>query len=101
MKIEFYIPKDQTIPTNLRLKIDDKYDVHYQRGTPDFSWIFEFYGPNVEEKYIDLLNEIVKTMEYQSYDHGAEWIETKRTIFPFDKYSPPKVKVHFRIRDSY
>ena len=28
MKIEFYIPKDEEIPTRLRLKVDDSIDVY-------------------------------------------------------------------------
>lgn len=42
MKIEFYIPKDEEIPTRLRLKVDDSIDVYYKKLSNVFAYTFEF-----------------------------------------------------------
>ena len=42
MKIEFYIPNDEFIPSTLRLKVDDVIDVYYEKLKTDFGW---FHSP--------------------------------------------------------
>ena len=41
-KMEFYIPKDEVIPTRLRLKIDENIDVYYERLPNVFGYKFDF-----------------------------------------------------------
>ena len=101
MKIEFYIPEDQIIPTKLRLKVDDKYDVYYHEDENDFAWFFTFYG-EAKDHYEEILEEVVSKMKFQSYDHGACWREIGREIthLPEEFWDKLTVKVKFRIRDA-
>ena len=43
MKIEFYIPKDEMIPTRLRVKVDETIDVYYKRLPNEFGFKFDFF----------------------------------------------------------
>lgn len=101
MKVQFYIPKSQTIPTQLRVKIDDKYDIYYDKVPGMFAWDFQFFG-EAKDCYEVLLDKIVHTMCNQSYDHGASWRETKREIVKqgSEWYDDFVVRVYFRVRDA-
>lgn len=96
MNIRFYIPKDQIIPTNLRLKADNV-DVFYERLGDGLGYEFEVFTTDT-----DLAKNIVDTiadlMCSQSYDHGAEWRVTYTKMIPQD-YSIV-VQVRFRVRDA-
>ena len=102
MKIQFYIPDDEIIPTQLRVKIDDKYDVYYSRVHDEFAWDFTFYN-EAKDCYETLLDEMVFRMCSQSEDHGSSWRETKREIIEKseDRWSSIVVRVYFRIRDAW
>ena len=105
MKIEFYIPKHETIPTRLRLKVNDNYEVLYKRDPDDFAYEFEIYGmPQDNKAYADeIITSIVNTMINQSYDHGVYWRETERQFFgefPYCGKSSYRYIVSFRIRDA-
>lgn len=101
MKIEFYIPNGQVIPIQLRLKVDDRYDVYYRRDPNEFAWYFTFWN-EAKDHYERILDDIVAKMEQQSYDHGAAWRETERQLTqePREWYEPIEVKVSFRVRDA-
>lgn len=101
MKIEFYIPSDQVIPTRLRLRVDDKYDVYYDKDPVEFAWHFKFWN-DAKDHYETIINEIVNRMELQSYDHGACWRETGREVthYPEAFWDSLDVKVAFRVRDA-
>jgi len=75
MKIEFFIPENETIPTALRLKVDDTYDVFYERLSDKFAYAFTFFKlQGVTENIARLITEaIINRMASQSYDHGAQW----------------------------
>jgi hypothetical protein len=77
MKIDFYIPKDQTIPTELRVKVDDTIDVYYERATTDQGWTFKFFKHQgvTLEMAVAITDEIFSRMVSQSYDHGTQWRE--------------------------
>lgn len=76
MKIEFYIPKGEIIPTQLRLKVDDAIDVYYKRVPIALGWRFEFLKSQVTQSIATAItDEIVSQMTSQSYDHGAQWRE--------------------------
>ena len=106
MKIEFYKPKDEVIPTSLNLKINDKYQVLYKRVPNEFAYEFEIFGmPQNNKEFPDeIIDNIVKRMISQSYDHGSSWRETSREfIEEFPYYSGVsfyKYKVSFRVRDA-
>jgi hypothetical protein len=104
--IEFYIPPSQTIPTIPRLNIDNcKYQVIYTRDMNEFAYTFEFYKwksdePITEELALEILDQIVRTMSNESYDHGASWRATSIDKIENEYTGCPTYKVKFRIRDG-
>ena len=105
MNIKFYIPNDEMIPTQLRLKVDDKYQVDYSRVPGEFAYEFEIYNmPQNNKGYADeIIDKIVGLMVSQSYDHGVSWRETGREFieeFSYCDVSSYKYKVSFRVRDA-
>lgn len=101
MKIQFYIPKDEIVPTQFRVKIDDKYDVYYDKVPNEFAWDFTFWN-EAKDCYETLLDEMVSRMCTQSEDHGASWCETKREVVEKSElWGSIVVRVYFRIRDSW
>ena len=100
MKIEFYIPKDQVIPTQLRLKVDDSIDVYYGR-TENGGWKFDFFKHQgvTLEMATQITNEIFSKMIWQSYDHGAQWRECGVREIVNDEYEL-SISVFYRVRDA-
>ena len=101
MKIEFYIPKDQTIPTQLRLKVDGL-DVYYDKVNDAFTYDFTLWG-QARKNGTAIVDEIVRRLCNESYDHGAEWRETKREVIEegVEDWEPIVIRVYFRVKDSY
>lgn len=101
MKIDFYIPKDETIPTQLRVKINDQYDVYYERLASAFGYRFSFFKFQgvTQEMARAITDEIVIRMIDQSYDHGAHWRETKVKEY-FENDYEIVITVYFRVRDA-
>ena len=103
MKIEFFSP--EKIPTRLRLLVEDKYHVYYEKAKADrlgeFAWKFTFWD-EAKECYEEILDAIVSTMMSQSYDHGASWRETSRRVVNAEdeSWGSVEVVVCFRIRDA-
>lgn len=98
MDIKFYVPKDEIIPTQLRLEVDGKIVV-YNRVSDKFAYDFEVYHATREEAE-EIVNQIVRKMCYQSYDHGAEWRVINKEIL-YHSYASYTIRVHFRIKDCY
>ena len=99
MKIEFYIPKDQIIPTQLRVKVNDTIDVYYERT---FSgWKFDFFKHQgvTLEMATAITDEIVSKMIWQSYDHGAQLRECGVREIVNDEWDL-SITVFFRMRDA-
>ena len=99
MKIEFFIPKDESIPTQLRLRVDDTIDVYYERT--DGGWVFEFFkfqGVTLEMAQ-QIVDKIFNRMASQSYDHGAQWREVGDRAVWEDEYGI-SVEVFYRVRDA-
>ena len=99
MNIEFFIPDDQTIPTNLRLTADGVH-VFYNPLPDRFAYRFTVYTED-ENSAANIVEEIARIMCDQSYDHGASWrvktiirIPTDGDILSFD------YEVDFRFRDA-
>lgn len=101
MKIDFYIPKDQIIPTQLRVKVDGDIDVYYNRLPDAFGWKFEFFKHQgvTLEMATEITNEIVREMISQSYDHGAQWRECGVREIVNDEWDL-SITVFFRVRDA-
>lgn len=101
MKIDFYIPKDETIPTQLRVKVNEQYDVYYERLTNAFGYRFSFFKFQgvTQEMARAITDEIVLRMIDQSYDHGASWRESKVQGY-FENDYEIAITVYFRVRDA-
>lgn len=100
MNIEFYTAK-QKVPTQLRLKVDDKIDVYYNQLSDKFGYKFEFFkhqGVTIELA-TKITDEIVSRMIDQSYDHGAQWREIGVREIDNEEYNV-RIKVFFRVRDA-
>ena len=99
MKIDFYIPTYQIIPTQLRVKVDDTVDVYYDRVTN--GWKFRFFRSQgvTLEMAVAITDEIVSRMIWQSYDHGAQWRECGVREIVDDEWEL-SITVFFRVRDA-
>ena len=98
MTIRFFIPSDQDIPTDLRLKADD---VHvYYRRLPNVPLAYEFdlYTEDLE-KAEAIVYEIARIMCRQSYDHGSEWRVEKWFCTETNNVCQT-ITVEFRLRDA-
>lgn len=101
MNIEFYIPEGETIPTQLRVKVDGSIDVYYDRLSDAFGWKFEFFkhqGVTLEMATV-ITDGIVSRMIAQSYDHGAQWRECGVREIVNDEWDL-SITVFFRVRDA-
>lgn len=101
MKIEFYIPKDETIPTQLRVKVDGTIDVYYKRLPDAFGFKFDFFKHQgvTLEMATEITDEIVSRMISQSYDHGAQWRECGVREVVNDEWDL-SITIFFRVRDA-
>lgn len=103
MNIKFYIPSDEIIPTRLRLKANGK-DVYYNKVHDKFAYDFTVYSATEEESK-EIVDEIVRKMCYQSYDHGAEWRVTNKEVIDIytfkDHAISCTIRAYFYIKDSY
>lgn len=101
MNFEFYIPKDETIPTRLRLKVDGTVDVYYEKLPNAFAYIFTFFRSQgvTSELARSITDEIVSRMISQSYDHGAQWRECRARSIVDDEFEL-SITVFFRVRDA-
>lgn len=102
MKIEFFIPENEMIPTALQLKVDDAYDVFYERLPDRFAYAFTFFKTQgVTENMARLITEaIIDQMVDQSYDHGQQWRADRVWEWAQDEYTYT-VTMGFYIKDSY
>ena len=102
MNVEFYIPKYQRIPTELRLKVDGK-QVIYCRLQDAFGYNFYFYNGETVEEAMYIAKELADIMCWQSYDHGSQWcITSMEPVQQNDRYKIGEIiRVLFRVRDSY
>ena len=101
MKIEFYTPKDESIPMRLRLRVDGEIDVYYESLRDAFGYKFDFFksqGVTVEMATA-ITDEIVGRMISQSYDHGAQWRECRIREIVNDEWDL-SITVYFYVRDA-
>lgn len=84
MDIKFFIPDDQTIPTQLRLLVDGVH-VYYEKMRNGFYYRFEIYT-NDEDKAREIVEECARIMSDQSYDHGASWRTVKVELYDVNKF---------------
>ena len=101
MEIAFYIQEDQTIPTHLRVRVDNSIDVYYSRLIDSFGYKFDFFKHQgvTLEMATAITDEIVSRMISQSYDHGAQWRECGVRSIVDDEFEL-SITVFFRVRDA-
>lgn len=99
MKIEFYIPKDEKIPTDLRLKVDG-IDVCYERIKGGFRF---YVYVDSDEKALEIVKAIAEQMifDHDESQHGVSWrtvsMEITEDTWGFRRI----VDWKYRVRDSY
>lgn len=101
MKIDFYIPKSEKIPTDLRLYADGHY-VRYRRLDDCFGYDFMFCNDETADEAVSLTKGIASVICDQSYDHGAQWrVVSISVLEQDDRYKIGEiVRVIFRVRDA-
>lgn len=101
MKINFYIPKDEKIPTRLRVKVDESLDVYYEQLPDAFGYKFSFFQSQgvTLNMATTITDEIVSRMVSQSYDHGAQWRECGIREIVLNDWEL-SITVFFRVRDA-
>ena len=91
-EIKFYIPKNETIPTDLRLYVDDVY-VEYERVQNGFRF------------YISLEDEQQAMMKQEraESEHGVSWRTVSIEVVPQDERYKISTIVEwkYRVRDSF
>ena len=99
MTIDFYIPERQLIPTQLRVKVNEEFDVYYERVNGGWKFtFFRYQGVNLELATA-FVNEIFARMVSQSYDHGAQWRECGVREIVDDEWDL-SITVFYRVRDA-
>lgn len=101
-KIKFYVPKSETIPTDLRLYVDDTY-VKYKRIPGGFRF---FVSTLDEAEALRIAEEITKKIksEHSEPQHGISWVTVSLELGEQqeERYrSDTIVDWKYRIRDSY
>lgn len=100
-EINFYIPNDETIPTDLRLYVDDIY-VTYERTNGGFTFHISL---DDEEKAMEVAKEIVQKMirEHDESQHGVSWRTVSLQVIPQEnRYKiDTLIEWKYRVRDSY
>ncbi len=99
--IRFYIPESETIPTILRLYVDDVY-VTYERIPGGF----DFHVLTLDEdKALEIVKEIVQQIKWDHDEpsHGISWRTISLEVVPQDeRYKiDTLVEWKYRVRDSY
>ena len=100
-EIKFYIPKDERIPTGLRLYADDVY-VTYERTESGF--LFRILTED-EKKAMEIAKEIVQIMkaDHDESQHGVSWQTVSLAVVPQDERYRINTIIEwkYRVRDSY
>lgn len=100
-EIKFYIPKDETIPTDLRLYVGDVY-VDYERIKGGFR--FRVFLDD-EDLAMKIAEEIVQQMirEHDESEHGVSWRTVSLEVVPEEERYRVGTTIdwQYRVRDSY
>ena len=99
--IKFYIPKYETIPTSLRLYVDDIH-VDYERIHGGFRFHISL---DDEEKAMEVAKEIVQQMkmDHDEPQHGVSWRTVSIDVVPQEERYKfgTIIDWKYRVRDSY
>lgn len=110
MKIEFYTPHWEYIPTELRLDITNienhpPLKATYEKYPNEFAYKLVIYHAllaqeNTYKVCDDIADKFINILQSQSYDHGASWRLTRKELMSSsDEYST-EYKLSFRVRDA-
>lgn len=99
--IRFYIPNGETIPTDLRLYVDDVY-VGYRRIQGGFRFCISL---DDEEKAMEVAKTIIQQMmrDHDESQHGVSWRTVSLGIIPQEERYRINTIIEwkYRVRDSY
>lgn len=99
--IRFYIPEDETIPTDLRLYVGDVY-VKYKRIQGGFRFHILL---DDEEKAMEVAKEIIQQMklDHDEPQHGVSWRTVSIEIVPQEERYKfgTIIDWKYRVRDAY
>lgn len=100
-EIKFYVPEDETIPTDLRVYVGNNY-VEYERIEGGFR--FRTLTED-EELAMEIVKDIVQTMirEHDDSMYGVSWRTISLQVIPQeDRYKiGTLIEWKYRVRDSY
>lgn len=101
MSIEFYIPKSETVPTDLRLYVDETY-VRYERIDGGFRF---YISEDDEEKAMQIAVKIIDQIIYEHDEsvHGVSYQTASiRVAKQEERYKVGTIiEWKYRVRDSY
>ena len=99
--IRFHIPSYETIPTDLRLYVDDVY-VTYQRITGGFRF---YVCLDDEAKAKEVVKKIIERIkqEHDEPQHGISWRTVSLEVVPQEERYKVDTIIDwvYRVRDSY
>lgn len=99
--IRFYIPQDESIPTDLRLYVGENY-VQYERTANGF--LFKTLIDD-EDDAMKVVEQIVNKMksEHDESNHGISWRTISLAVVPQNERCKigTWVEWKYRVRDSY
>lgn len=100
-EIRFYIPEGETIPTDLRVYVDDVY-VDYKRIKGGFRFRTLL---DDEDRALEIVGEIAQTMisEHNESEHGVSWRTVSLEVVPQEERYKLGTVIDwkYRVRDSY
>lgn len=98
------IQSTNPIPTSMQLLVNREHLVVYRQTDCDklgeFAYRFDVYPSDDGVDCDKIVSAIVRKMVSQSYDHGAQWRETRRYRIDKERMSPVSIVVQFYVRDA-
>lgn len=100
-EIRFYIPDDETIPTQLRVYVDNVF-VRYKRIEGGFRF---YISLDDEQQAIKVAKQIIQQMQHDhDYpQHGVSWVTISLEVVPQDERYRINTVIDwkYRVRDAY
>ena len=95
------VQSTKPIPTAMQLLVNREHLVVYRQTDCDelgeFAYRFDVYPSDDFIDCDEIVSAIVRKMESQSYDHGAQWRETRRYRINKERMSPVSIVVQFYV----
>jgi hypothetical protein len=101
MKIDFYIPSSETVPTHLRLLVDGKYRVQYKRSEGELAYEFTVFDVEDPAQSLSIVRELASAMCKQSYDYDSVWGQTDLVALDPWSFGGTTYKVRFQNKYNY